>query len=258
MRVITAEQLKTLETRKAELEKLIEELCKRIIADHDILAEKIRETKNEMIHFESVGANGAEFDIYNVQSILEAGKNGSVEEYKRNLKLLYKAYSTNPFSDRKNAEEILELLEEYGQVVEGIDLCYKEEFLKAQEEAKKAQSKLAQARKKRKEHRESVLFVKKELEETMRNNVFDPNELRKNGAEKNTSGWLLGCANSSLEGVEIVGICKSAVSHELKQAEDKRKVISRPKDRIVTDSQVQIMDGEPIGFFSKFADAFKF
>lgn len=247
MEKITLDEVKKLEERRMELDKLIDESCKKIIAERDTLSDKIFEAKRELEHYKERNVQSAETDIYNVKNILAAGSKKQPEDIRKMISLCYKAYSINPFRDCEKANEMLALLDEYEKITKILDGYYNMKVMKANMMLEKAQKELNESKEKRLQYRRNVLNATSKIKDAANHDIIGSNELYKHGADAIRSGALFSVANCLMDGCDIIALIKKAINNEQEEAKESRKVKPRGEYNVLTNNT--IVDGEPLAMF---------
>ena len=150
MEKMNANQVKELESRKAELLESLHQITENITIERDNLADKIFETEAEIAKFGKIRMGApVEEDIFDVEAILAGGASMTKEDYQKRLSLFARSYATNPFCDKKKASAVISVLDELCEITGKLDNYYNAEVAKAAaaiKEAKKAYHAATEAR----------------------------------------------------------------------------------------------------------------
>lgn len=248
MTIITANKVKELENRKVELLESLHRITENIAVQRDNLADKIYETEDEIAKFGKVrmGAPVNE-DIFNADAILASETAMTKEDFQKRLNLFARAYATNPFCDKKKATDVLNVLDELGEIVEMLDAYYNESVKKAAAAIKEAEKAYQTATSARRQHQRKTNEAVTAIREAASRDRIGYNHLLQLGVTLDDFGMQM-CPGVGYDGKIIIDGAKHMIFTKIKDVEKTRqiKVSSR---QISQFRDAAYIPGEPVAVF---------
>lgn len=240
-------KVKELETRKAELLEKLGQLADNIIAERDNFARKIFETEAEVAKTGQVRPLApVTEDIYNPEAVLAAGTGETKEDLQKRLKVMFAAYSTNPFCDTRKAAAALEILEELQQIAGELDSFYNGEVAKKAAALEMAKKEYKAATAARLQHQRETNGATSQIRRAAAHSIIGDNDLFKHGVDKDSFSGGDMIAGVGYDGFTIIGGAIDAINRKTAAAERLRNTPGRVENTVTTFTPSHMMPGEPV------------
>lgn len=249
MEKMNVSQVKELESRKAELLESLHQITESITIERDNLAERIIETEAEIAKFGKVRMGApVEEDIFDVEAILAGGASMTKEDYQKRLSLFVRAYTTNPFCDKKKAAAVFTILDELCEIAGKLDDYYNAEVAKAAAAIKEAKKAYQAATAARTQHQRETNVVAAEIRRAASHDIIGYNHLWQLGATLDDFK-LQTCPGVGYDGQTIVKGAKRLISSKI-EASERLRIRNGTTAQNAPFESAEYMPGEGAAIFS--------
>lgn len=249
MEKMNVNQVKELESRKVELLESLHQIAETITIERDNLAERIIETEAEIAKFGKVRMGApVEEDIFDVEAILAGGASITKEDYQKRLNLFARAYTTNPFCDKKKAAAVFDVLDELCEIAGKLDDYYNAEVAKAAAAIKEAKKAYQAATVARAQHQRETSVVAAEIRRAASHDRIGYNHLRQLGVTLDDFKYHT-CPGVGYDGQIIVKSVKQLILLKI-EASERLRIRSGATEQNTPFTSAKYMPGEGAAIFS--------